>query len=77
MSKSYGRIWMKLGRSVGSVMRTNRLNFSSGPDADPAHQWDTKRKLIILADVCTLLSARLVCFGFVISATDPVVISFW
>ena len=38
---------------------TSRLNFSSGPNPDPAYQWDTKRKLISLAEVCSPPSALL------------------
>ena len=39
------------------MTRTRRLDFGSGPDADPAYQWETKRKL---AEVCTLRSTVLV-----------------
>ena len=27
------------------MTRTSRFDFGSGPDTDPAYQWDTKRKL--------------------------------
>jgi len=36
------------------VTRTSRFDFGSGPDPDPAYQWDIK--LFILAEVCTLPS---------------------
>ena len=39
---------------------TSRLDFGSGTAADLAHQWDTKRKLFRLLEVCTLPSAILV-----------------
>ena len=40
------------------VTRTN------GPDADSASQWDTKRKLISLVEVCALPRADLVVYIF-------------
>ena len=39
---------------------TSGFNFSSGPNPDLAHQWDSKRKLISLVEVCALPSALLV-----------------
>ena len=39
------------------MTRTRRLDFGSGPDPDPAYQWDTKRKLFSLVEVCVLRSA--------------------
>ena len=43
-------------------MRTNRFDVGSGPDADPAYRWDTKRKLFSFAgEVCALPSAILIC----------------
>ena len=39
---------------------TSRFDFGSSPNPDPAYQWDTKRKLIRLAEVCAPLSAVLV-----------------
>ena len=38
----------------------------SGPDSDPADQWDTKRKLFILAEVCAPPSAVLVHCGIIL-----------
>ena len=35
------------------MTRTIRLGFGEGPDPDPAYQWDTKRKVFSLAEVCT------------------------
>ena len=60
ISKSFGQIMTKLGGWVGLVMRTSWLDFGSGPDGDPAYQWDTKHKLFSLAEVCALPSALLV-----------------
>ena len=42
------------------MTRTSRFDFGSGPDPDPAYQWDTKRKLFSLAEVCALPSDVLV-----------------
>ena len=42
---------------IGSVTRTSQLKFNSGPNPDLAYQWDTQRKLINLAEVCSRLSA--------------------
>ena len=43
------------------MTRTSRLDFGSGPDPDPAFQWEKKkRKLFSLAEVCALPSAILV-----------------
>jgi len=42
------------------VTRTRRFDFGSGPDGDPAYQWDSKRKLLSLAEVCALPSAVLI-----------------
>jgi len=53
----------KLGRLVGYVTSTNRLDFVSALDADPAYQWDTKHKLFNLVEVCALLSTVLVLYG--------------
>ena len=39
------------------MTRTSGLDFGS----DPAHQWDTKRELFHLAEVCALPSAVLLC----------------
>ena len=39
------------------MTRTSGLDFGS----DPAHQWDTKRELFHLAEVCALPSAILLC----------------
>ena len=36
------------------MTRTNRLDFGSVLDPDPADQWDTKRKLFRLAEVRAL-----------------------
>ena len=41
------------------MTRTSQLDFGSGPDADPAYQWDTKHKLFSLAEVGGLPSAVL------------------
>ena len=46
------------------VTRTRGLDFGSGPDADPACQWDQKRKLFCLAEVCALPRAILVLFEY-------------
>ena len=42
--------------------KISQLNFSSGPNPDPAYQWDTKRKLISMVEVYSSLSALLVIF---------------
>jgi len=42
------------------VKRTSQLDFGLGHDADSAYQWDTKRKLVGLAEVCAPPSAFLV-----------------
>ena len=34
--------------------RTSGFDFGLGLDPDPTYQWDTKRKLFSLADVCAL-----------------------
>ena len=47
----------KLGGWVGSVTRTRQLDFGSGPDSDPAYQWDSVPKLFSMAEVCALPSA--------------------
>ena len=36
------------------------MQIGSGPDADPANRWDTKRKQFSLAETCARLSAVLV-----------------
>ena len=51
---------MKLGGHFGCATRSNCFDFGSGPNPDPANQWDIKRKLCSLAEVCALLSAVLV-----------------
>ena len=65
ISKSWGRIMTKLGGWVGFVTRTSRLYFRSGPNTDLTHQWDTKRKLFSLVEVCALPSAILVLICYV------------
>ena len=35
ISKSCGRIWMKLGEQVGCVTRTNRFDFGEDLNPDP------------------------------------------
>ena len=47
------------------VTRTSRFDFGEGPDADSVFQWDTKRKLCSLVEVCAILSAVLVLAVFV------------
>ena len=42
------------------MTRMSQLNFSSGLNPDPAYKWDTKLKLISLAEGCALPSAFLV-----------------
>ena len=42
------------------MTRTSRFDFGSGPNPDPAYQWDTKCKLFNLAEVCALPNAVLV-----------------
>ena len=42
------------------MTRTSRLDFVSGPDPDPADQWDTKRKLFSRVEVYFLQSAFLI-----------------
>ena len=42
------------------MTRTSLFNFGSGPDTDSAYQWDRKRKLFSLAEICALPSAVLV-----------------
>ena len=49
-----------LGGWVGSEIRISWLEFVVRPDADLAYQWDTKRKLFSLAEVCTPPSTVLV-----------------
>ena len=44
---------------------TSQFDFGSGPDPDPANQWDTKRKLSSLAEVCDLPSIGRVIHVFV------------
>ena len=39
------------------MTRTSRLDFVLDPDAFLAYQWDTKRKLFSLAEVCAPPSA--------------------
>ena len=56
-SKCDGWIRPKLSGWVCYVTRTSSLNFSSGPNPDPANQWHTKGKLISLVEVCALPSA--------------------
>ena len=45
---------------LGEVTRTSQLGIVSSPDPDPAYQWDTKRKLFNLAEVCAQPSTVLV-----------------
>ena len=42
------------------MRRTSGLYFDEDLDADPAHQWDTKRKLFSMAEVYGPPSAVLV-----------------
>ena len=42
------------------MTRTSQLDFGSGPNPDAAYQWDTKRELFSLAEVCALPSAVVV-----------------
>ena len=53
------------------MTRTSSLNFNSGPNPDPADQWDTKCKLISLAEVCTLSSVLIVSLVFVLDQPSP------
>ena len=59
------------------MTRTSQFDFGSGPDPDPGHQWDTKRKLVSLAEVCAPLSGVLVstCIGgvclHIVSNNEP------
>ena len=55
MSKR-GRMMTKPGGSVGYVIRTSRFDFGSGPDQDQTYQWDEKRNLFNLTEVCGLPS---------------------
>ena len=55
------------------MTRTSRFDFSSGPNPDPAYQWDTKRKVISLVEVCALPSA-LVVFVISISSIVPSIV---
>jgi len=50
----------KLGGWVWYVTRRSRLDFGSGSDPDPASSWDTKRKLLSLAEICAQANAILV-----------------
>ena len=50
----------KLGGWVGYVARTSRLDFGLDTDPDPVYQWDTKRKLFTLAQVCARPSAVII-----------------
>jgi len=54
-------IMPKLGGWIGEVTRMSRFDFGSGLDPDPASQWDAKRKLFSLVEVCAPPSAVLVC----------------
>ena len=58
ISKHGGRIRMKLDGQVECATRTSRFDFGSGRDADPVHQWDTKRKLFSLEKVSALPCAK-------------------
>ena len=42
------------------MTRISQFHFGSGPDADPANQWDTKRKLFSQEEECALPSVVLV-----------------
>ena len=55
IAKRCRRIMTKLGGRVGYVTRTSRLDFGSGPEANPAYGWDAKRKLFSLAEARTLV----------------------
>ena len=59
VSQCCGLIITKLCGQVGWVIRTSQYDFCSGPDADPAYQWDTKCKLFSLVEVCALPGAIL------------------
>ena len=50
----------KLGGHVVEVTGTSQLDSSSDLDPDLAYQWDTKRKLFSLMEVCALSRAVLV-----------------
>ena len=49
----------KVDGCVGKVTTTSQFDSGSGPNPNPAYQWDTKRKLFSLAEVCTLPSETL------------------
>ena len=55
------------------------LDIASGPNPDLAHQWDTKRKLFILAEVCIVRIAVLIvsCFYLSDSLLDPNLAFVW
>ena len=42
------------------MTRTSRFDFGSDQDTDPTFQWETKRKLFSVAEVCAPPSAVLV-----------------
>ena len=46
------------------MTRTSQLNYTSGQIPDPADKWDTKGKLISLAEVRALPSALLVMISY-------------
>ena len=52
--------WMRWVGDKNKTIRFCCVTRTNGPDADLAYQWDTKRKLLSLAEVCTLLSFVLV-----------------
>ena len=54
------------------MTRTSQLDFGSGPDADPAYQWDRQRKLFSLAEGCTPPRAVLLCIAIDIKFGRPV-----
>ena len=45
------------------MTRINKFEFGSSPDPEPAYQWDTKRKLFSVEEVCAPPSAVLITFA--------------
>ena len=56
----FKKLWMGYDKTRWMSWLGDNNKPSSGPDPDLAHQWDTKRKLFSLVEVCPLPSAVLV-----------------
>ena len=61
ISQYFNNLWTSCKKHTDgwvSVTRTSRFDFGSGPHPDPGYQWDTKRNLLFLSEVCTPPSGR-------------------